>query len=128
LASASAVKPIDRLAPGELAAGVGDVFGLPVPRGMTVVGRAPDSALLLGDVTPDAVAKYVRDYVVVSHVEMTPQGAKFPKAHIKGGPADRFFDIEVLPEMRLTRLSVRGEREWPEAERIGQPTSNPESN
>lgn len=110
-ASASAASapatPLDRLAAGELAVGDGEVFGLPVPSGMTVLGRAPDSALLAGEVSPDAVVRYVRDRVVVSHVEVASARTVFPAARIKDGAADRVYRIEVRPERRLTELSVR---------------------
>jgi hypothetical protein len=104
--AATAPVPADRLAPGELAVGDGDVFGLPVPRGMVVLGRAPDSALLIGEVTPEAVANYVRDRVVVSHVEVAAGRTVFPRARIKDGPADRVFRIDVVQEYRSTKLLV----------------------
>jgi hypothetical protein len=104
--AAPAPPPADRLAPGELAVGDGDVFGLPIPRGMTVLGRAPDSALLIGEVTPEAVASYVRDRVVVSHVEVAAGRTVFPRARIKDGPADRVFRIDVMQEYRSTKLLV----------------------
>jgi hypothetical protein len=104
--AAPARLPADRLAPGELAVGDGDVFGLPVPRGMVVLGRAPDSALLIGEVTPEAVANYVRDRVVVSHVEVAAGRTVFPRARIKDGPADRVFRIDVVQEYRSTKLFV----------------------
>jgi hypothetical protein len=105
--SASGAKPLDRLAPGELAVGDGDVFGLPVPREMHVLGRAKDSAILIGEVSPDALARYVRDRVVVSHVEMSPERTVFPDAKIKEGPAERLYRIELVPEYRLTRMTVK---------------------
>lgn len=106
--SASAASPpLDRLAPGELAVGEGDVFGLPVPRDMQVLGRAPDSAILIGEVSPEALSAFVRDRVVVSHVEVSPERTVFPKAAIKDGAPERVYRIEVVPEHRLTRLSIR---------------------
>jgi len=105
--SASVAPPSDRLAPGELAAGDGNVFGLPVPRGMHVALRAPDSALVIGEVEPDLVRNYVKDRVVVSHVEVRPERTLFPTARIKDGPADRVYDIEVSRDQKLTKLHVR---------------------
>ena len=102
----AAEAPVDRLASTELAVGDGDVFGLPVPRGMSVLGRAPDSALLFGEVSPEDVVKYVQKRVVVSHVEVASDRTVFPKARIKEGPADRVFRIEVVREYLSTRLIV----------------------
>jgi hypothetical protein len=73
---------------------------------MAVLGRAPDSALLIGEVAPEAVANYVRDRVIVSHVEVAAGRTVFPRARIKDGPADRVFRIEVLREYRSTKLVV----------------------
>jgi hypothetical protein len=99
--------PLDRLAPGELAVGDADVFGLPVPRDMQVLGRAPDSAILIGEVSPEALSAFVRDRVIVSHVEVSPERTVFPKAAIKDGAHGRVYRIEVAPEQRLTRLTIR---------------------
>jgi hypothetical protein len=96
--------PLDRLGPDELAVGDGDVFGLPVPRGMAVIGRAPDSALLFGEVTPEAVVNYVRERVVVSHMELADGRTIFPRARIKDGPTGRVFRIDVLRDFRATKL------------------------
>jgi hypothetical protein len=105
--SSAPSRPLDHLAPGELAIGDSDVFGLPVPREMQVLGRAPDSAILLGEVTPEALAEFVRDRVVVSHVEVSPERTVFPNAKIKDGPPDRVFRIEVTPDRRYSRLTLR---------------------
>jgi hypothetical protein len=71
---------------------------------MTVLGRAPDSAVLFGEVAPEAVANYVRDRVAVSHVEVAAGRTVFPQARIKDGPADRVFRIEVIREFRATKV------------------------
>jgi hypothetical protein len=99
--------PSDRLAPGELSPGDGNVFGLPVPRAMQVALRAPDSALVVGEVEPEALRKYVKDRVVVGFVEVRPDRTVFPTARIKDGPADRVFDIEIGRDQKLTKLHIR---------------------
>ncbi len=98
--------PIDHLAPDELAAGKLEVFGFPVPRGMEIQNRFPDRAYLIGRVSPEALANYVNEQVVVSHVEIGVARTVFPMARIKGGPPDRLFELEVLPDNAGTRLVI----------------------
>jgi hypothetical protein len=98
--------PVDRLAPDELAAGTGDVWGFVVPREMRVEHRFRDMAQLVGPVTPDALANYVRDRVVVSHVEIGAARSIFPNARIKAGAADRVYEFDVIPEPGNTRLII----------------------
>lgn len=105
--ASAAPPPSDRLLPGELSAGDGNVFGLPVPREMQVALRAPDSALVVGEVEPEAVRNYVKDRVVVGFVEVRPDRTVFPTARIKDGPADRVFDIDISRDQKLTKLHIR---------------------
>ena len=90
-------KPLDRLAPGELAQGPGEVFGFTVPSGMKVKGAFLEIAYLEGDVTPEAVANYVRERVDVEHVEIGAASTLFPRVHIKRGAPERIYDFEVSP-------------------------------
>ena len=101
------MKPLDRLAPGELAPGTNRVFGFEVPEGMVVRGQFFEVAYLQGSVAPDALANYVRQRVVVDHVEIGAARTVFPYARIKDGPADRFFQIEVIAGTRHTELVLR---------------------
>lgn len=104
-ASASAAKPVDHLAPGELAPGKVRVHGMPVPRGMKVARRFDDSTELEGRVSPDKVAEYVRDYVVASHVEVAGDKRVFPAARFRGGN-DETFRLEIFHDPPITRLSI----------------------
>lgn len=104
--SASVARPVDHLAPGELPPGRDALFGLVIPRGMTVQGQFKDSALAFGALDSEAVANYVRDRVNVSHVEIGAARTIFPAAHIKDGPDGRIFRIEVIGEGGGTRLMV----------------------
>jgi hypothetical protein len=83
------------------------VFGLEVPAGMTVRGEFREVAYVHGNVAPEALANYVRDRVVVDHVEIGAARTVFPQARIKKGPADRFFRIEVIAGNRTTELVVQ---------------------
>lgn len=108
--SASAVssaKPLDHLAPGELAQGKSQVFGFEVPLDMQIKGQFADVAYLEGRVAPEAVANYVRERVEVGHVEIGAAGTVFPNARIKRGAPDRSYQFEVLRDRGSTRLVIR---------------------
>jgi hypothetical protein len=108
LASSQAMRtPVDRLAPGELAAGNAEVWGFPVPREMQVEHRYKEAIHLIGPVRPDALSNYVRERVIVSHVEIGAARTIFPDARIKAGAADRVYQLEVIPEPGITRLIIR---------------------
>jgi hypothetical protein len=107
VASASSTLPLDHLAPDELAPGKVEVYGFAVPRGMEVESRLADRAYIGGRVSPEALANYVREQVVVSHVEIGAARTVFPMARIKGGPPDRVFNLEVLPDGAQTRLVIK---------------------
>ncbi|HET7543005.1 MAG TPA: hypothetical protein VFK05_24195 [Polyangiaceae bacterium] len=100
-------KPVDRLAPDELAAGNAEVWGFAVPREMQVEHRYKEATHLIGPVKPDALANYVRERVVVSHVEIGAARTIFPDARIKGGAVDHVYELEVIPEPGITRLIIR---------------------
>lgn len=100
-------KPVDRLAPDELAAGNAEVFGFVVPREMQVEHRYKEATHLIGPVKPDALANYVRERVVVSHVEIGAARTIFPDARIKAGAPDRVYELDVIPEPGVTRLIIR---------------------
>lgn len=104
---ASAKKPIDRLAPGELAPGRTEAFGLLLPKDLTVDARFHDQVHASGPVTPEALANYVRTRVEVAHVEIGAARTVFPRARIKGGAATKLYRVEVVPSGPRTRLVIR---------------------
>jgi len=106
-AKAGANKPVDRLAPDELGAGNAEVWGFVVPRDMQVEHRYEGVTHLVGPVKPDALSNYVRERVVVSHVEIGAARTIFPNARIKAGAADRVYELDVIPEPGITRLVIR---------------------
>jgi hypothetical protein len=99
--------PLDHLAEGELAPSKQEVFGFPVPVGMRLENNLGDRAYLLGRIPPEHVANYVRQHVVVSHVELGAARTVFPQARIKGGPAGRVYTLEVVPDRLGTRLIIK---------------------
>ncbi|HVJ18367.1 MAG TPA: hypothetical protein VM686_23265 [Polyangiaceae bacterium] len=105
-ASVAAPPPVDRLAPGELAPGTRQVFGLVIPEQMSVVTQSPTRALLEGEVEAGELVDYVRSRVVVAHVEIGAGRTIFPQARIKDGPPDRLYQLEVMPVRRGTTMTV----------------------
>jgi hypothetical protein len=99
--------PLDHLATDELAPGKAEVYGFAVPRDMQVESQLIDRAYVSGRVSPEALANYVRQRVTVSHVEIGAARTVFPMARINGGPTDRFFTLEVLPDGPRTRLVIK---------------------
>lgn len=106
VAVASAV-PLDHLAPDELAPGKAEVYGFAVPREMEVESRLGERAYISGHVSPEALANYVRQRVVVSHVEIGAARTVFPMARIKGNNDGRVYTLEVLPDGPKTRLVIK---------------------
>jgi hypothetical protein len=101
-------KPLDHLSPGELGQGAGQVFGFAVPSRMKVLGAFIDVAYLQGDVTPEAIANYVRERVQVDHVELGAVSTVFAGAHIKNGAPDRVYDFDIKPGPgKTTELVIR---------------------
>jgi len=106
-AATSSAPAVDRLDPGELAAGKEAVFGFLVPRQMSVERRFHDEALLGGPVSVAALAAYVRKQVTATHIEMTGERTIFENARINAGNAQRSYRFEIVPEGRRTTLLVR---------------------
>jgi hypothetical protein len=101
-------KPLDRLAPGELSQGPNEVFGFALPAGMKLKGAFIEVAYVEGEVTPEALANYVRDRVETDHVEIGAATTLFPRVHIKHGAPDRIYDFEVSPGRgNLSELVIR---------------------
>jgi hypothetical protein len=105
-ASQAPPAPLDRLAPGELSPGKHQVFGFVVPKAMKIVSRSPSRVLLEGEVEAGELIDYVRVRVLVSHVEVGAGRTIFPLARIKDGPPDHQYQIEVIPNRRMTTMTV----------------------
>jgi hypothetical protein len=116
----AAAKPLDRLAPGELAPGRAEAFGLILPRELRVDARFPDAVHASGPVTPEPLANYVRQRVEVAHVEIGAGRTIFPRATIKAGTAGRIYRIEVVPDGPRTRLVIRDTTPPPTVEGISE--------
>lgn len=99
--------PLDRLGPGEIPPGTETVYGLVLPRGMKVIAHFPGIAHAVGALSPEDVANYVRDRVVVSRVELGAAETVFPRVRIKDGDPEKLFDIEVIPLGDRTKLVIK---------------------
>jgi hypothetical protein len=105
--SAPTRRPVDRLAPGELAPGRAEAFGMVLPRALEVEARFPDAVHASGAVNPAALASYVRARVEVAHVEIGAARTIFPSVAIKGGKPERLYRIEIVEDGPRTRLVLR---------------------
>ncbi len=97
----------DRLLPGELAEGSEKVLGLAVPRDMRLLRVFDDSAVARGRVAADAVSNYVRRRVDAATAEIGAARTVFPRAHVKGQPAEKVVRIEVVQDIDSTELLLR---------------------
>ncbi len=98
--------PTDRLSSDELQASTVVVFGLPVPVGMKIVARYPDTVMLEGRVSPEALANYVRKHISKTMIEMGAARTVYDKVTINGGPEGRVFRIEIGRRLLETTMSV----------------------
>ena len=84
-----------------------DQFGFPMPESMTIRATFADAVHAAGSVTPEALASYVKERVVVAHVELAATRTIFPKARIKGGAADRVYRFDIVGGGPETLLVIR---------------------
>jgi hypothetical protein len=98
---------VDRLAPGELGASGRMIFGFDVPLGMKVRSQSSREVHLSGTAGLEALARYVRDRVEVSHVEVTGSRFIFNDARIKGGDPKRKYLFELVRRHRRSLLVIR---------------------
>lgn len=104
--------PVDQALPGELAEGVEQAFGLPIPRRMKVSARFSDAVFAIGEIPAERVANYVRTRVLAGHVETGPGKTIFAQATVKSAPQRR-VRIEVVSRAHLSELVVRDETRPP---------------
>lgn len=100
----SASAAADRLLPGELAEGRQRALGFAVPVGMRLERVFNDSAVARGQVDLEPLANYVRRRVDAASVEIGAARTLFPRAHVKGEPAEKLVRIEVVREDKSTLL------------------------
>ena len=105
-ASTSAELPADRLAPGELAEGTADAFGVKLPRGFSIVRSFEDEISADGPSQPEQVANYLRRRVDAASVEIGPGSTVFVDARAKAH-SERTLRIDVFGKRGGTEIVVR---------------------
>lgn len=100
-------KTPDRVAPGALLEGEKVVFGWRAPRDMKLIARFPDAAHFEGRVKLAHLEDYVRQRVVMRHVEVTPTHSIFPNVRIRGGDPKRIYRFEIAPQRDSVELVIR---------------------
>jgi hypothetical protein len=98
--SLPAAVPLDHLAPGELVEGTDKLFGLPVPRVMTLAWTFKDRGLAQGDIEPERVANYVRARVKDGKITAGASSTVFDGVHHASDP-------KRLLRIRIERLHGR---------------------
>jgi hypothetical protein len=97
----------DRLPPGELLEGEARAFGLPLPRQMKLESITKRTAHARGEVSAQLLSDYLRQRVLVHHVEMAERTLVFPKVQLRGDPEHTVLRLEVIDEGVTTHLIVR---------------------
>jgi len=97
----------DRLPPGRLLEGERQVFGLRIPRDMSVVSETRQTAEVVGPVRADDLSDYVRARVLVNHVEMGEGRIIFPQVKLRGDTSPRALRVEVVDGGFQTRLLLQ---------------------
>lgn len=96
----------DQLAPGELAEGDEDAFGMKLPRRMRVIKRHGDVVVAQGMLSLERVANYVRDRVDTNQVETGPAKTVFIDAIVEAHPK-RKMRLEVSQSGPRTTLFIK---------------------
>jgi hypothetical protein len=119
-AASVSARPLDRLAPGELAAGSASAFGFPIPEQMNVDRMFPDAVHASGNVSANALVQYVQERVIVANVEVAGARTIFPNARIRGGGSDHTYRLEVVSSGPNTLLVIRDVTPAPAVEGLSQ--------
>lgn len=87
-------KPLDHLAPNELAEGTEKAFGLTLPKGVHLDAQFPDQAWAHGDVSYTSLVEYVHTHVRGGSMMKRDDGAFFQKVSLPDDPK-RVLSIRV---------------------------------
>lgn len=85
-AAAAPKPPVDHLAPGELPEGKDELFGLVLPRGMTIEGHFADNGYAAGPHPEKELLAYVKAHVREATVKRGVVGTTFEKARVPSRP------------------------------------------
>ncbi len=96
---------LDRLLPSELGKSSSLVFGFPIPPGMRVTGRYPDSVHLQGDVSTSGLKEYIEAHLATGPSELDGRRRTYRGARIRGGDPSRVYRVELV-ELRSDRQII----------------------
>jgi len=97
--------PLDRLLPSELSQSNLLVFGFPIPQGMSIIHRYPDSVHLQGQMPTSTLKEYVEAHIVAGPSEVDTHRRTYNNARIRGGDPSRLYSIEI-DELRGERALI----------------------
>jgi hypothetical protein len=96
----------DRLPPGELLEGPDRVFGFAIPRGMKLEAQFSGRADIVGTPSQQLVTDYVRQRVLVHHVQVEGTRYIFPQVRIRGAGTE-IYRFEVRSDGGRTRIGIQ---------------------
>jgi len=85
----------DRLAADERLPEAETAFGLPLPAGMHLVRQYDGSAYFQGATDLEATLGYLRQHLSPATVQLTRNGAEFPRVRILGGNSEHLYRVDV---------------------------------
>ena len=97
--------PLDRLAPRELSKSGLLVFGFPIPPGMSITQRYPDSVHLQGQLPTSNLKEYVEAHILAGPSEVDAHRRLYTNARIRGGDSSRVYSVEI-DELRGERALI----------------------
>lgn len=99
--AADARAPRDHLADGELLEGTAKVFGLVLPRGVSIDSNLPPQVIASGDPKAADVANYVRSRVAMGTVTVGAASTMFIQVQVPANPG-RLLSVRVEPRANGT--------------------------
>jgi hypothetical protein len=109
--------PLDHLAPNELSEGKEKAFELLLPKQVKVAMRSFNLVVVEGEVTPEALANYIRTHVKDGKATVGASMTLFEDVRVRGDATARPLTIRVERAMagsKLTRMTVRDATPPPE--------------
>ncbi|HRG97097.1 MAG TPA: hypothetical protein PLR99_12670 [Polyangiaceae bacterium] len=97
--------PVDHLAPGELIDGEARAFGLPLPRGLSIVSQVSGQITGETEAPPEHVSNYFRARVGGGKITVGTTSTMFARVRAKADPAKE-LDIRVEQTRNGSRVDI----------------------